>query len=82
MNQLYMESVPGSEVEEVVGKIEEAVKGESIHTILMACLSIVIFLQHPDISNEKLRDGVKGASEWIAMFISGVDEEIDPKQVN
>lgn len=49
--------------------------------LMIACLSFIIILQQPDIPNTALRDGVQGASKWIADFLVTVDPSAEiPKE--
>jgi len=55
-------------------KILPAVADEDPRVILLSVLSIALILQHPDIDPEDLSLGVKGASEWIALYLSTLTE--------
>lgn len=82
MEQLYLTQVRSSDIQRVVGKIKAAVAEEDEDAILMACLSIALIFQCPDITHEQLAKGVRGCSEWIALYTTSPEELIDPKKVN
>lgn len=42
---------------------------------VIALLALAITLQNPYISAEDVQEGVKGASEWICLFVSGKDTD-------
>jgi hypothetical protein len=37
---------------------------------IIACLSIAVSLQNPNVTPEQLHDAVDGASKWICLFLS------------
>lgn len=62
------------EVDEVIGAVEDVISGRNPAHCVMAFLALAIILQKPQASREEVIDGVKGASEWIALYLSQVDE--------
>lgn len=72
----------GAELERLINAMERVLVGEREQHIVMACLALVISLQVPDITSEQLAKGVKGASEWIALFGSSLNLDSHPEQVN
>ena len=72
----------GAEIDEILKAIEPGLMNRPRHHVLIACLSIAVLIMHPDISPEKLQEGVKGASQWICLFLSGMGEdgEVIPKE--
>lgn len=68
----------GKEIMRVFRKIEAACMGESELYAMAACQMAVFIIQKPNINSEQLSDGVKGASEWVAMFLAGI---LDTKDV-
>lgn len=67
----------GVELERIIGIMEHALINENPSHVTMACLAVAIMLQSPDISAKQLVEGVKGASEWIALFVSSVDQPLE-----
>jgi hypothetical protein len=72
--------VPAQEVAKAVEAMEASVATVSDQVVMMACFALAIAIAFPDIENKDLADGIKGASEWLALFI---DNLVDPptKQV-
>lgn len=62
------------EVELVMDAIEPVIDGMNPAHCVMAFLALAIILQKPHASREEVVSGVKGASEWIALYLSAVDE--------
>jgi len=75
--------VDGDQVYQVILGIEPALEGVPRTHGIIATLSIATMLMHPGISQDRLHDCVKGASEFIALFVAGPDvESIDKSQLN
>lgn len=79
MSSVYYTTTSGKDVEQLVGKIEKVIEGKDTTLIQIACLSIVLMIQEPNLTTEQLLSGVKGISEWMSMFFSA---PTDPKQAN
>lgn len=62
-------------VHQLVMKIEPALEGEEVQHILLASLVVAIAIQHDGITPTQLAKGVKGASEWIALYLDQVESE-------
>lgn len=83
--QVKQHFVQGSKVKRLVTRIKAVCQGEDPELVLMACLSLILVIQHPDISVEDLQKGVMGTSEWVALFLQSLeegDEELEPSQIN
>ncbi len=65
-------SATGEQIARIVNNIQEAVSEESRTDILMACLSMAIILQEPDITPSNLVKGVKESSQFIALYLSSL----------
>jgi hypothetical protein len=74
--------VPGAEVVRAMNAIEVATAMESDQVIMMACFAMAICIANPGIENEALKQGVKGASEWLAMYIDSLDEPTRKDRMN
>ena len=70
----------GEQIFKIVSDIEPVLAGVSRGDAVIACLSIAISVMNPDISPEKLHDGVSGCSKWICLFLSGDDAMGVPKE--
>lgn len=66
-------------VSELIG---EAVMGVPENHIVMGCLSMVLFLQYPDITKDEMVKGLKDVSEWISLYLSTVSNQPEPSKVN
>lgn len=70
--QITYTTASGSDIERIMDKIEDALEGEATSHIMISCLALALIYQYPNISVEQLEEGVRGASEWISMFISDI----------
>jgi hypothetical protein len=66
-------------VSEMIGT---AVIGMPENHIVMGCLSMILFLQYPDITKDEMVRGLKDVSEWITLYLSTLSEKTDPAKVN
>jgi hypothetical protein len=69
LETIHYERVEGSEVQRVMVKMAQALEGEPVTSVRMACLAMAIILQRRDIDIKRLSEGVTGAAEWIATFL-------------
>lgn len=67
------EHVPGEEVFQVVQALEPIIYAVPRAHGILACLSIAAALQAPDASMEQLQACVRGACQWMCLFLSGDD---------
>lgn len=74
--------VSPAELETVVATIQDSVMGVENTKVLMACLAIAISLQVKHLNEDTLVKGIKGASEWIALYANSVDEPVEKKDMN
>lgn len=74
--QLIVTHSGGEELFKVWSLVEPVLEGFPINVVVPALLAIVITAQHPEISDEALRDGVKSASQHIVLLLS----ELTPKE--
>lgn len=73
----------GPEVEKIVQAMESAIGDKPPFMVLMACLSLALILQHPDISVEELQRGVKDSSQFIALWLSNLENPaLSKEQIN
>lgn len=71
MNEVVDETVvSGEEIYQIVEKMEPAFEEVPISHAIIACLSVAIALSDPDLTELEIRQGVKGASEWICTYLS------------
>jgi len=68
-DQLVYKEVGPKQIAHVLETMYETVSKEEETTIMMAAIALAITLQRPDIPIEKLIEGVRGVSEYIAMWL-------------
>ena len=72
----------GMDVHNIVEKIEPVLAGLPRGHVLIALMTMAIIIQHPEITPEQLQEGVKGLSQWMALFLSTTDESGEtPKEL-
>ena len=75
MTELIHEtSATGAQIQDIVDAVGPVLEQWPRSHVLIACISIAILLTYPDITPEQLKRGVKGASQWICMFLEAEDE--------
>jgi hypothetical protein len=75
-------SATGADVQMIVEQIEPILMGFPRHHVLIACITLAMLMQHPDISPTQLQEGVKGVSQWMALFLSTTgDDGVTPKEL-
>ena len=84
VNPVWLASATGSQIQEIIEQIEPFLIDKPQHHVLIACLSVAILLMDPNISPEELQEGVKGASHYLVMFLSGMDDgvELSKEKIN
>lgn len=65
----------GDEIAPIVTRVEEALADVSRTHALIALTSIILLLQHPDISSEQMYEGVRDVSRFVCMWLTGLDAE-------
>ena len=50
------------------------VSDEEEIVVLMAVLSLALMIQMPSINSQELHQGVLGASEWISLYLSSIED--------
>lgn len=60
----------GEEVYQLVCQIEPILIGVDRAKAIMACLSIALILQNPDLTPQEIQEGVRGASQWMCLYLS------------
>jgi hypothetical protein len=67
------------DIARLVEKMGLTVLGENEGHVQMACIALALSIEIPGLTPEGLQDGVKGVSEWIAMFGANFNQ---PMKVN
>lgn len=75
MTNITEEHVPGEEVYQVVQALEPIIASVPRAHGILACLSIAAALQSPDAPMDALQACVKGASQYMCLFLSKPEDE-------
>lgn len=67
----------GEEIYQLVNTIEMALEGASKAAAVIACISIALGIQYPEISAEDRVEGVHDISKYICLWI---DSRINPSE--
>lgn len=70
MSEIIYTKTKWSDVNRVMTRLIESVRDEDDATVVMACLALAVSSQCEDYTLGQLKDGIRGASEWIALFAS------------
>lgn len=79
---LTYSKVSGADVIRAMQAIEKALLNETEQVAMMACFAEAICIASPEIDQEDLKEGVKAASEWLAMFLQETNEPEAPARMN
>ena len=60
----------GEELFQVWAAVEPVLEGFPVNVVIPALLAICFTAQDSEIDDDKLREGVKGAGQWIALYLS------------
>ena len=71
--QIIYSKTTGKEIQDIVEAMEPVLEGKLSANVLMACLALAIIIQCPNLTPEQLSTGVRGASEWIALYASSLE---------
>lgn len=64
--------ISGKELDRLTAAMEDCLAGEKETHVAVACLALAICIQLPTITPDQLAAGIKGASEWIALYASSI----------
>ena len=79
-SEVIVVSANGEDIFQIVQRLEHAMGEVPRAHAVIAALSIAVTMQKPDITEEKLQEAVKGASQWICMFLSMEESTGLPKE--
>lgn len=71
-----------ADIKRLVQQMESVLVGEREDHVMMACIAMALSIQYPDLTREELSAGVKGASEWMATYISTIASPVDKAAMN
>lgn len=72
----------GEDLQRLISAMESVLVGEKEHHVMLACLSLVLAIQYPGINAEQLIEGVQKISEYITLYVSALDEFVEPGKMN
>ena len=78
---IFMSRISGDEFVAAMNKLEAAAEGLTPTQFIIALIGLSLTLQYPDIEPEELQVGIKGASQWIAMYLDSIQEKDLPKEL-
>lgn len=67
-------SATGKDIEQMIERILPTVAGESLPVVSAAMLMIIMRSMKEDISAEQLVEGAQGASQWLALYLSSLED--------
>lgn len=67
---IHEATATGEQIFDIVKTMEPALFGVPRAHGIIACLTIALTLMEPRLTPEELQAGVRGASEWICLFLS------------
>lgn len=71
---LVQSQATGSDVYKLIDELAPVLDGKSRALIILACLSISLIVQDPDIEPQNLQNGVHETSQFIALYLSNLRE--------
>lgn len=64
----------GAEISPIVERVEAALGDVPRAHALIALCSIILLIQHPNLTEEQLYEGVRDVSRFICMWLAGSDD--------
>jgi hypothetical protein len=84
-NLISEATVGREEIEPIIDLVEKVLEGAPRTHVLIALTSIILLLQHPNITPEQIYEGVKDTSRFICTWLADLDaagEPIDKSKMN
>ena len=82
MSEIIYTKTKWSDVHRIMDKIMSSVREEDDAAVVMACLALAVSSQIEDYTIEQLKDGIRGSSEWIALYASTLDPSSSTQVLN
>ena len=67
------QAISGDEFYAVVKELQPILSRVERRVAVSACLGSALTIQEPDLTLKEVYDGIRGASEWICLFLSTTD---------
>lgn len=71
-NPLNYVDVDEADIMEIVQLAGSAVNGKPENTVFLGLIALALFMRNPGMTGDQLREGVKGASEYIALYTDSI----------
>ena len=72
----------GSDIAPIVERIEDALGDVPRTHALIALTSIILLLQHPDLNENQIYEGVKDVSRFVCLWLAGIDAADEPVKLS
>ena len=82
MSDIIYTKTKWSDVHRIMTKLMESVQGEEDSSVVMACLGLAVSSQIDTYTLDQLKAGIRGASEWIALYASSLDPNSTSRMAN
>jgi len=76
MSNIQNVHISGLEIANIIEAIGEATKTHSDNATLLGCLAMTIILSRPEISKDRLIEGVKDLSNYLVLWLSTETEAL------
>jgi len=73
MSEIIYTKTKWTDVHRIMNKMMASVEGEDDSAVVMACLALSVSSQCDNYTLDQLKAGIRGASEWIALYASTLD---------
>ena len=70
------ELAAGADVHEIVKDLEDVLDGKERVPVIVALLSLALFYQNPDLTEDELIEGVRLASRYTATLATGTRDSV------
>ena len=82
MSEIIYTKTKWTEVHRIMAKIMRSVEDEDASAIVMACLALAVSSQCEEYTLDQLKAGIRGSSEWIALYASTLDPNSTTRLAN
>lgn len=82
-NDFFRAEADGAEIQEIMNEMRVLFQTRSIHSMLIACLTVAIIIEYPNITPEQIRDGVFETSQFMSLWVDKLEHgPIPPEKMN
>jgi hypothetical protein len=72
----------GETINNIVTQMEPLLVNFPREQVIIACLSVAVAAQKPDVTEDELVGAVEGASRWICLYLADIPEQMDAARMN